>query len=220
MNINHAGLLCYTKILTINKYKLTLSKVLNKVNKFLKEHPSETIIVQIKKEGKENNSKDFVTEVNKILSEYSSLYSKSEDINKLKLGDLRGKFLVFSRDRHPDSAYQYRGWPNNCKFAEKKIENSKMFLQDNYEARNKSEKMSAIKDFYNKVWTKDPDIIYNSYVINFISCIGNYIPELIAGKINPEFEKFVEQNSDKKFGIVLMDIPNQNIISTIYNTNR
>lgn len=219
MNINHAGVLCYTKILTISKYKLTLSKVLNKVNSFLKEHPSETVIVQIKKEGKENKNKDFVTEVNKVLSKYSSLYSKSEDINKLKLGDVRGKFIVFSRDKHPDSAYQYKGWPDNCKFAEKKIENSKMFLQDNYEAKSKSEKIDVIKDFYNKVWLQNSDILYSSYIINFISCVGGYIPEIIANKVNSEFEKFVKQNLDKKFGIVLMDVPNQDIISTIYNTN-
>ncbi len=222
MDVNHAGVVCYTSAWTVKKNKLTLTKVLDKIKSFLNKNPSETVIIQLKPEGTlVKKNKDYLTELNKILEKYSSnMYSdtsNNKSMSELTMGDVRGKFIVVSRNKHPDGAYRYVGWPDNCTLGNSKLGGVKTLLQDKYEAKTKSDKIACIKEFYDAVWKEENK--YNEFIINFVSCMGPYCPEIIAKQINPEFKKYVNDNENQKFGIVLTDVPEDDLISSIYSTN-
>ena len=222
MDVNHASVVCYTSAWTFKKNKLTITKVLDKVKKFLDKNSSETVIIQIKPEGTlDRENKDYLAELNKILEKYSSnMYSNTSNnksMRELTMGDVRGKFIIVSREKHPTGAYRYVGWPDNCTLGSSMLDGVETFLQDKYESKTKSDKMACIKDFYNNVW-KDENI-NKKFVINFVSCMGPYCPEIVAKQINPEFKEYINDNKNQKFGIVLTDVPEDDLISSIYNTN-
>ncbi len=214
MDVNHSGIVCYINILK----KLKLKNVLDDVSDFLKQHPTETVIIQIKKEGKGSHEETFIDEVDNVLENYKLLYKKSKNVRELKLSDVRGKFIVFSRDKHPKFSYPFAGWPDDCDFAEIKLGNSRAFLHDKYSIKDANDKFQSIESFYNKIW-KNKNDLGKSYIINFISCIGYYMPKQVASSVNKKFQNFVNKNKDKKFGIVLMDNPSLENIETLYSTN-
>lgn len=215
LDINHGGFTCYTNILTINRYKLTFPKVLDDIEKFLEENPGETVILQLKKEG--FSRRDFFKNVNEELEKREKLYKPHTPYpDSIKLGDMRGKFLVCSRNEGVNLSCNYRGWVDNCIFSYPDLDDSDCVLQDRYKSFSTKEKMRVVEAFYEYVWSENLD---NKFVINFTSCIGPYCPELVARRINPEFESFIKQNKGKKFGIVLMDVPTESLISTIYGSN-
>ena len=221
LDVNHGGVVCYTSFWTSSKYKLTLKKVLDYITDFLKNHSTETVIVQIKPEGTMKEGKDFLQELNKLLSDskYNNyLYNSNKYIKNLNLGDIRGKFVIFSRNEHPSDSYRYYDWEDNCSNSKAKLDSSTVYLQDYYDSKTSTDKMICIENFYNSIWQEEEDL-ENNYVVNFNSCVGPYCPEYVANRLNPKFEDFFDENNYKKFGIILMDVPSENLISKIYMSN-
>ncbi len=130
--------------------------------------------------------------------------------------DVRGKFLVCSNYSEIENAHHYRGWSCDQTVCFMNLDESVCILQDRYQSLRSKEKLSIIKSFYEKIWSEN---LNNKFVMNFTNCIGLYCPELVAKQINPELEKFINKNKGKKFGAVLMDVPTDNLISAIYNSN-
>lgn len=214
--VNHGGVSCYKNVITINKNRLTLNYVLNTIEKFLEKNPTEAVIVQIKKEG--SSKKDFRKEVNSALAKYKKFYKyKNISAKNLSLKDVRGHFVVFDRSNSLTGSYKIRNWPDNCTYDTTLLDGETAYLQDHYKAVKASTKFSTIKNFYNKIW--ESSYSKNRYVLNFTSCTGPFCPALVAHKINSKFEKLLKDNKDKKFGIVLMDFPDSDLISEIYKTN-
>lgn len=219
--ICHGILKCYKSIITNKENELKLSDVLDYVNKFLENNPSEFVILQIKREGKNSDKNDFKNNIGSLLESKSKYYRKKSGMNlsELTVADVRGKFLVFARDCGDidGGAFVYSNWGDNASYKLAKIDGNDCFLQDEYKAKTKNEKIECIKNFYNKIWEKD---LSGKFVVNFTSCVGYYILWAVAIQINPSFKEFFEKNgSNKKFGIVLMDFPNGNLIESIYKTN-
>lgn len=221
LDVNHAGIVCYTSLWTSSKHKLTFEKVLDYITDFLENHNTETIIVQTKPEGTMKKDKNFLDELNNLLSDskYSGyLYDNTEkNISELNLGDIRGKFVIFSRNDHPTSAYRYYNWADNCLNSEARLDSNIVCLQDYYNAKKSTEKIECIENFYNDIW-QDKNLD-SKFIVNFNSCVGPYCPEYVAGRVNPKFEEFFDKNNHKRFGIILMDDPDKNLISKIYMSN-
>ena len=214
--VNHGGVNCYKNVITINKNRLTLSHVLKTIEKFLEKNPTEAVIVQIKKEG--SSKKDFRTEVNSELEKYEKFYRyKDISAKKLSLKDVRGHFIVFDRSNTLKGSYKIRNWPDNCTYDTILLDGETAYIQDHYKVAKASTKFSIIKDFYNKIW--ESAYSKSIYILNFTSCTGPFYPGWVAGKINSKFEKLLKENNEKKFGIVLMDFPDSDLISEIYKTN-
>lgn len=220
LDVNHGGIVCYTSFWTSSKYKLTFKKVLKYITDFLKNHETETVIIQIKPEGAMKKNKNFLKKLNNLLSDskYDNyLYQGNKRITKLTLGDIRGKFVIFSRNDHPTDAYRYYNWADNCLNSEARLDSDIVCLQDYYSAKKSTEKMECIENFYNDIW-QDKNLD-SKFIVNFNSCVGPYCPEYVAGRVNPKFEEFFDKNNHKKFGIILMDDPDKNLISKIYMSN-
>lgn len=219
-DISHGGIVCYTSFWTFSKYKLTFVKVLDYITDFLKNHETETVIIQIKPDGITKDKNDFLQKLNDLLSDskYNNyLYNNNKNINRLTLGDIRGKFVVFSRYNHPTDAYRYYNWADNCLNSEARLDSNIVYLQDYYNAKKSTEKMECIENFYNDIW-QDKNLD-SKFIVNFNSCVGPYCPEYVAGRVNPKFEEFFDKNNHKRFGIILMDDPDKNLISKIYMSN-
>lgn len=219
-DISHGGIVCYTSFWTFSKYKLTFEKVLDYITDFLKNHETETVIIQIKPDGITKDKNDFLQKLNDLLSDskYNNyLYNNNKNINRLTLGDIRGKFVVFSRYNHPTDAYRYYNWADNCLNSEARLDSDIVCLQDYYSAKKSTEKMECIENFYNDIW-QDKNLD-SKFIVNFNSCVGPYCPEYVAGRVNPKFEEFFDKNNHKRFGIILMDDPDKNLISKIYMSN-
>ena len=220
--ICHGILKCYKSIVTNKENELKLSDVLDYVEKFLENNPSEFVILQIKRERKNSDKNDFKNNIGRLLKNKSKYYYRKKsgaDLSTLTVSDVRGKFLVFARDCGDidGGAFVYSNWGDNESCTLAKIDGHDCFLQDEYKAKTKNEKIECIKNFYNKIWEKD---LTGKFVVNFTSCVGYYILWAVAMQINPSFKKFLEKNNlNKKFGIVLMDFPNGNLIESIYKTN-
>lgn len=215
LNINHGGVICYSNVLTIDKYKVTFPKLLDDVENFLEENPTETVLLQLKKEG--GGKGNFLENINGDLKSRKKVFrSENPCISGIKLDDVRGKIVILSRVNGVNVPYHFSGWMDNCTYWNSRLAGASLVVQDNYKAKTHKEKLDVIKSFYEKIWRED---LKNKFVINFTSCVGPYCPELIANKINPKFETYLKQHKNKKFGIVLMDVPKETLISEIYNSN-
>lgn len=220
--ICHGILKCYKSMVTNKENELKLSDVLDYVEKFLENNSSEFVILQIKREGKNSDKNEFNNKIGNLLKSKSKYYYRKKsgvDLSTLTVSDVRGKFLVFARDCGDidGGAFVYSNWGDNESCTLAKIDGHDCFLQDEYKAKTKNEKIECIKNFYSKIWEKD---LSGKFVVNFTSCVGYYILWAVAMQINPSFKKFLEKNNlNKKFGIVLMDFPNGNLIESIYKTN-
>lgn len=209
--VNHAGVSCYKSTI----YRLYFSHVLEYVTKFLKNHPKETVIIQIKEEGK--SKKYFSDSVNNILKSQKNVYHPGKSINKLTLRDLRGKILILTRSGDIDLAYMCTGWADDCPCSGFRISRGSAILQDTYNDKTSDAKMNHIEDFYNTVWNNP---IYNYMLrVCFTSCIGPLCPKLVAKTVNSKFQKFLNENPNKSTGIVLMDNPDKFLIRDIYIRN-
>ena len=209
--VNHGGVSCYKNLFR----RLYLGDVLNYVDDFLKNNPSETVIIQLKEEGTAKGN--FSKNINDELALHHTIYDASAIPSQLTLKDLRGKALIFTRSGSINNAYNYRGWSDDCSYCKMNIGGSTAILQDKYNETQPEDKMDHIRYFYSNVWENysGTDIFY----INFTSCTGIANPKSVAKKINTSFKSFVLDNNQKKFGIVLMDNPDSSLIQDIYRLN-
>lgn len=92
-----------------NSQELWIKNVIVYVEKFLRKHPLETVILQIKSEG----GGICTDAVNSQLENNDFYYREEKDINQLALGDVRGKFLVFNRQEGILHGYDYANWTDN-----------------------------------------------------------------------------------------------------------
>lgn len=209
--VNHGGVSCYKSTF----YRLYLCHVLDYVSEFLEKNPSETVIIQLKKEG--SGKGDFDKNVSDEISKRSNIYLPWKNPSELTLSDVRGKIVLFTRSGNIYKAYNYDRWADNCACWQINIGNSAGILQDSYNDKNEKEKMYHIRDFYKTVWEGYP--FKGLFYINFTSCVGGGVPKSVAKNINKSFKSFVTENRSKKFGIVLMDNPDSSLIYDIYSSN-
>lgn len=203
--LNHNGVDCRKGIFG----KLYFINVVKDIEAFLENNPTESVILQIKSEGAENSCDSYV---NHVLSLSEHFYSPgNKDLSSLTLGDIRGKFIVFSRDAGVDG-YKFSRWPDNKTFSSR-LGDSAVYVQDEYDVgKDYKTKIEKIKDFYEVVWSGDSK--KNSILINFISFKGR--PSKNANKIKPFITEYLSENCNKRLGIVMFDFPSDENIKNVY----
>ena len=207
--INHGGVSCWKSLFK----KLYIQDIENYITDFLKSNSSETVILQIKSEGGGN----CANIVNKTLVNSSLYYKNNKNIENLTLKDVRGKFVIFSRQSGIRDAYNYYSWDDNVSFDEIWLDSNLGYLQDKYNS-SISNKKESIDDFYEKIWKEDEGI--PKLIVNFTSFTTAPITlNFLYPSVNDYMSKYVDDNNDKKFGIILMDNPKDSLIEKIYNTN-
>lgn len=196
------------------KQKLSFNSVMKDFYNFIKENPSETLIISIKKDDDSVNSTfSFEDATNTALNEYSGVVDFSNSLpNQLK--DARGKIYILARYDTEIGIPSYLGWQDSTTFT---IDN--LYIQDNYAVKNTDEKISDIINTFNY-----SDANQNILTLNFTSCyLEDAFPPTYAGTsantINPWLIRYLKEHQDLHLGIIISDFVTAELAELIYGRN-
>jgi len=186
------------------KYKFT--QVLNEVSRFLRSHPSETVIMSISKEHSSESNVAFTRYFNKIRSKYPKLFYITSRITTL--GQVRGKIWPIIDFVYFGNAFR---WKNN----------PKLHLQDKYEWQGERRKKRYILQHLKESQGK-PNQIHLNHFSASVSSLKQGLkslgatPKGISKKMNRLMFKI---NQHKFLGICVFDFPTEKLIRRVYLRN-
>ena len=165
------------------------------VEKFIKDNPSEMIIMSVKEEADPSNSDISFEESLKTYLNNDIYYLNNELPNTL--GEARGKVLLLSRYSNSSIGIPaYTGWEDSCSFT---LPND-IYVQDTYKITSKEQKQDEVVKCFNESG--------HALKINFLSAYRtngfppSYAPSA-ANNINPWINEEISKYNDR--GIVLYD---------------
>ncbi|PEV64345.1 hypothetical protein CN423_14960 [Bacillus cereus] len=186
--------------------KVTLHQFINQAKWFLKDYPSETIIMSLKEEYEAMpGAKDTFVDTFEKRYFKDSIFLKKE--GNITMGDARGKIVLLRRYAGGKMVGGYRNfyWDDNKTFTSTTNGNIKVTVQDQYNVKQ-SKKKVAIKDML--IDTAVNDFDPNHIHINFISVSSGGTdfssPYYFASCLNKWTAGFVKE-SGRKAGWVIMD---------------
>ena len=194
---------------------LKFNTVLTKMKDFIKKHPSEFIIISLKKEADDVNSTlDFSETLVERINNQTDIISLAASL-PTNVGEARGKIHIISRANINVGLPAYYGWRDDTTFT---LDN--MYIQDNYCIDDVNEKINDIKATVDVSNHQTNDKL----VLNFLSCyLDNSFPPSYAGTpantINPWFNSYIKENDNYKLGIVLCDFISEELAMNIYRRN-
>ena len=187
--------------------------IVNTIDTFLTEHPTEFVIVSIKEEEKaKGGTKDFETLVVDSLTE--KWYTGN--VMPVALGQVRGKAILLSR--YADSKFgvpAYEGWQDNATFALPNL----IHVQDEYKINDIQVKKDAIKKCLE---TTNGLGLLSPMTLNFFSAYRtsyfppSYAPS-VAKEINPDLENILKPY--KKTGVAILDFITEDNAKLIISHN-
>lgn len=187
---------------------VTLHEFLSDVRGFLKDHPTETIIMSIKEDHPPMEGVTKRTaEIFRDNYYNSDIFYKGSSLNPT-IGETRGKVVLFNRMSNANlfSGFQYAGWPDNQTFSLKtNREQLTLNVQDEYNVSYEAKKKS-IQSFLTET---NKDSSNDKIFINFISLASGGTkfssPYYFAGYLNPETAQFIQTHVKNRAGWVVMD---------------
>ena len=204
--------------------QISFDEVWNIFNNFLKEHPSETILMSIKCE--DSNNKETMQFIHEdLLTKQDNMYTG----NKVpKLGDVRGKIVLFRRY----SFYGYfginargHGTEYNCTYniegygADFHIQDN-CILEERSELADKWDFVRVCLDYCRN--RKVP----TTFVINVTAAYVKQAPNLdiprykyVRDYIQPRLKEYILSQPKICYGIILFDCISEDLSSLIYETN-
>ena len=200
---------------------LDFSKTLNDFETFLKENPTEGLIVSIKKESEAvNTTASFDESLKKALNSYSSIWDTSGKIPE-NVGKLRGKIFLISRyENNSIGLDAYEGWLDPDSSATTNtfnIEKNDLHVQDYYKVKDIKNKQSEITDCFDYS-AKNLDKL----TLNFSSCYFlNSFPPTYAGGTAKIINNWLkdEIKNRKNLGIIVSDFVTSELCKNIYERN-
>lgn len=180
---------------------------------FLQTHPSEALIVSLKKEGGE--LQDYASLVSVSLSDpLNKKYFVTDFRPELTLKDCRGKILFLHRDSamidYPGAACV--GWKDNstCLLTLRNKDGKEGFvqLQDEYQYESGKDAEKKIKTSilnFEKV-SSEPAFSYK-WGISFVSATGLPLgtPKVFADQVNQPIADYLRKHGKRNYGIVFID---------------
>ncbi|CDM69935.2 Puatative phosphatidylinositol diacylglycerol-lyase [Clostridium bornimense] len=196
---------------------LNFDDVINSCSEFLRNNPSETIIMSIKEEYKaENSTKSFEEIFDSYINKNRELWYLNDSIPTLD--EVRGKIVLVRRFvSNNKKGIDASSWKDNTTFD---INNSSnLAIQDCYKVGDTSEKWEEMTSLYEKASTRDDNCLYINYGSGYKSILG--IPNIrkVKSYINPKIVKYFDENSKGRFGITVVDFADKDINSSIIKTN-
>lgn len=200
---------------------LNFSQILNDFSTFLKENPSEGLIISIKKESDSvNTTASFDESLKNALSSYSLIWDTSGKIPE-NLGKLRGKIFLISRyENNSIGLDAYDRWqdPDSSSTTNTfTIETSNLHVQDFYMVKNIEDKQNEITNCFDFSGKN-----LNYLTLNFSSCYFlNSFPPSYAGSAAKIINNWLksEIKERKNLGIIISDFVTSELSKTIYERN-
>ena len=219
---------CYTT--HGKKKKLLLDYVLEDCKKFLKENPTETIILCVKRDDGPSSEETFDLFYNNYLKDEPLWFTE----NRIPfLGEVRGKMVLFNRchvdfknENYTDqnTGLRLSNWPDLPKNSEICYSEVPVYKQD-----KTYDETYIVQDMYKlspkEKWHKAvlPLVINppqeESLFLNYFSA-ANFIlsPRIYAKYILKNFQKIPLQKH-KKYGWLILDFPTKKLCENIISTN-
>jgi 1-phosphatidylinositol phosphodiesterase len=226
--INHSFLKC--KSSRNKKENLLFAQVLASCETFLKENPSEVILMSIKRESGKSSEETYEYFYNNFAKDNNIFYLKNE---VPFLNEVRGKIVLLNRcgaditnPNYTDenTGINLTGWPYQNSRKEATLE--KVIIA---KRNNKSENFFYLQDFFNLKPKKKWELAVlpviqnppqdNSIILNFFS--GSNIfstPKRYSRILFKNFSKY-KLMPLKKYGWFILDFPNPKIIKKIILSN-
>ncbi len=195
------------------KQTLTFKDVLNDITNFIKQNPSEFLIISIKKEAESFSSTlGFEELLLQDFNPYGDLICLDGSLPKT-LGEARGKIYVLSRYDATVGIPAYSGWKDDdsCTIGN-------IYVQDNYSVPNFSDKKQSITTAFDFA-SNNTDFL----ILNFTSCyLDSGFPPTYAGGIakdvNPWLIESLKQGSGN-VGVIVADFITDDLARAIYGRN-
>lgn len=182
---------------------------------FLKNHPTEMLVVSLKCEGGSTSEYSSLLSASLQQTQYHP-YIISSYNNKLTLGDCRGKILFLHRDEAGPDYHGVRceGWQDNasCQLTLRASNGivDTAYLQDEYQylsgdITELKKKEQAIIHYFKQM--SCPKTRASSWGISFISATGlpHGTPHIFADYLNGTIADYLINHEQRYCGIVLID---------------
>lgn len=191
---------------------ITLNTVLSQCQTFLKNNPSETILIRIKQERSTLSDDAFIKVFDNVTSRYKNIIHQSRDIPLL--GSVRGKIIIIS------NVQGLAGIPWGS-----------MSIQDNYSATSEY-KLECITGHIDKCIQENSINKNNKLHLNHTSAQNvKQTPKAVATYINPKLESILEdgygcdrvdvyKNESPIIGIIAMDFYLHLTVNEIIKRNK
>ncbi len=204
--------------------KLYFDAVVEKIASFLKAHPSETVIIGVKKERSEDNAREFQQAVLDEINKQPELWYIKNRIPRI--GEVRGK-IIFARcytdvTGAVDSGLNFN-WTSQdspevvpLPYEAHSINmKSTLWVQDRHKY-NLENKINAYRDTLTDAQAGGDD-----FVLNFLSTESTGLfshPKHFAKYLNSDLLEY-KLSSNTSYGVIAVDFANKDIAKHIYNSN-
>ena len=182
---------------------------------FIRNNPSEFLIVSIKEDASPKGSdKNFADVLEDMLLSYSEV-SASRELPET-VGASRGGIHIVARYRDASIGLPcYDGWADDTSFTLGDI-----YVQDNYCVPNAEEKIADIRQTYSVALEKTHALVLNFTSCYFESCFPPIYAGLPAHDINRDTMKaLTEETADGPLGILVCDFMTSELADAIIGRN-
>ncbi len=201
--------------------KLSFSSVLKDFSSFLTAHPSEGLIVSIKKESEASNTNlSFDESLKKELDDYASIWNVDRSLPNV-MSELRGKIYLISRyEDNSIGLNAYDGWLDPDKSETTNtfdIASNNLHVQDYYQVKDIENKKSEIV----KCLTFSKTYL-DKLTLNFTSCyfLDSFPPTYAGTTAKIINDWFVEEIKERaNLGIIVSDFITSGFAEAIYKRN-
>lgn len=187
-----------------------VSNVMRPIVNFLKNHPSESIVLMLKDEGTPSGYiRDWQKLVAQVVNSNEFAPYIVKDVNpNTKLSDVRGRIVLLTRynlNGMTSKGNDFIGWRDNTtanirlrSYATNQY--TEVAVQDVYKGISTSAKVEYVKK---SLWASAGQLENGRWTISFSSLEGN--PGINAKSINPELVKFFNASTQAYSGIIYTD---------------
>ena len=182
---------------------LSLDKVISDMKDFLSDHPSETLIVRIKKEGDSVNAQGSFGDVigNYIQNDETYFYRKAKNLNNVTLGDVRKKIVIL-RDFNANSpaadfGYKYSKNHGNYVISDDHYLSHNWALYDKWldvksaiKTANDKQNLSSYKKKTFVTFLSGSGGVFPYFVASGKSSSGTSAGQLLTGLTTPAFKSW------------------------------
>ena len=186
--------------------RASFKSITETIEKFIKDNPSEMIIMSIKEEADPSNSDISFEQSLKTYLKNNIYYL--DNLLPLTLGQARGKVILLSRYSNSTIGVPaYTGWEDSCSFT---LPND-IYVQDTYKITSAEQKQEEVVKCFKEVG--------HALKINFLSAYRtnafppSYAPSA-ANDINPWINEEISKYNDR--GIVLYDFVNESNMKAFF----
>lgn len=193
--------------------------VLNMCGTFLRQNPSETIIMSLKEEYNAENSNRNFDDIffNNYVARDRNLWYLGDRIPTM--GEARGKIVLVRRFGGTIfGGINATRWQDNAGFTINN--NANLYVQDFYKVSDNSHKWNEIYNTMNTAYSRNYDnTLYLNFTSGYKSNLG--VPNItsVSNGINPNLRNFFGQNIKGRFGVIIMDFADEDLCSRIIRKN-